>query len=502
MRPSRRQMLCTSGALAASVSVAACGGKARQALPDSPPDDVLGQLDGVGLAARIRTGEIRAGEVLEAAIARAQRLEPMINSLVTETFDGARAQSRAVPQGPFAGIPTLIKDLTPQRGVRCTYGSRAFAANIAEMQSPYVDAIFGAGFVSIGRSATPEFGLDATTEPLENGPTRNPWDLNFSSGGSSGGAAAAVAAGIVPIAHATDGGGSIRIPASCCGVFGLKPSRGRTTPGADREIDLSVQSCISRSVRDSAGWLAATQIRGGALRPLDFITGPSQRRLRVGLTLPDMLGRAPHADVAGAIENAALLLQGLGHRVEIAMPTPNGERVAQAFSLLWALGAAEEAQAVQMAQPGARLEDLLEPFTLGLAEQARNAPKGAIGAAIEVLIGCKRGYASLFANCDVLLSPVLATPPLPIGTLAPTQPFAKLQAALHEYVAYTPLQNIAGAPAMSVPLGWSKAGLPIGVHFAAQVGEEAMLLALAYELEQAQPWADMRPTLSFSAPAR
>lgn len=500
MRPSRRQMLCTSGALAASVSVAACNGKAREALPPGPPEDVLGQLDGVGLAARIRTGEIHAGEVLEAAIARAQRLEPRINAFVTETFDQARAQSRAVPQGPFAGIPTLIKDLTPQRGVRCTYGSRAFSTHIAQVQSPYVDAIFNAGFVSIGRSATPEFGLDASTESLENGPTRNPWDVNFSSGGSSGGAAAAVAAGIVPIAHANDGAGSIRIPASCCALFGLKPSRGRTSVGSTDEIDTSVEGCISRSVRDSAGWLAATQIRGGALRPLDFITGPSQRRLRIGLAIRDMLGRAPHPDVAEAIENTALLLQGLGHRIEATKPLPNGESVAQAFSLLWAFGAAEEAKGAQMAQPNARLEDLVEPFTLGLADQASQAPKGAIEAAIEVLIACKRGYASLFANCDLLLSPVLSHPPPPIGTLAPTQPFAKLQAALQEYVAYTPLQNIAGAPAMSVPLGWSKAGLPIGVHFAAPIGEEAMLLALAYELEQAQPWADLRPVISFPTP--
>lgn len=496
MRPSRRQMLRTSGALAAS-TMAACNGKTKNVLPLGPPEDVIGKLDGVALAARIRTGEIRAGEVLEAAIARAQRLEPRINALATETFEQARAQSRAVPQGPFAGIPTLIKDLTPQRGVRCTYGSRAYSAHIAEVQSPYVDAIFNAGFVSIGRSATPEFGLDATTESLENGPTRNPWDVNFSSGGSSGGAAAAVAAGIVPIAHATDGGGSIRIPASCCGLFGLKPSRGRTTPGASREIDLSVESCISRSVRDSAGWLAATQIRsGGALRPVDFITGPSQRRLRIGLALPDMLRRAPHPDVAEAIENTALLLQGLGHRIEAAQPVPNGERVAEAFSLLWAFGAAEHAKEAQTAQPNARLEDLLEPFTLSLAEQAHNAPKGAIEAAIAALIACKRGYGALFANYDLLLSPVLSRPPPPIGTLAPTQPFAKLQAALLEYVGYTPLQNIAGAPAMSVPLGWSKTGLPIGAHFAAPIGEEAMLLALAYELEQAQPWADRRPVLS------
>lgn len=496
MRVSRRQLLSTAVAASGSAALSACGGggKARpQPVISQPAQDVIGTLDAVGLSARIRSGEIGTGEVLEAAIRRAQRLEPRLNALVTETYDEARAQRAAGGRAPFAGIPTLIKDLTPQRGLRCTYGSRAFSTTISEQQHPYVDAIFAAGFVSIGRSATPEFGLDATTESLENGPTRNPWNLGFSAGGSSGGSAAAVAAGIVPIAHANDGGGSIRIPASCCGLFGLKPSRGRTTPGSANAIDLSVEGCVSRSVRDSAAWLAATQLRGGALDPLDLVLGPSQRRLRIGLAIPDMLGRAPHPEVAQAVESVGLLLQGLGHRVEQASALPNGEAIAAAFSQLWAAGAAERAQAVQKARPASRLEDLLEPFTLSLTEQARTAPKGTIETALEVLIACKRAYAGLFAAHDVLLSPVLSRAPPPIGTLAPTQPFAKLQAALFEYVAYTPLQNIAGAAAMSVPLAMSKTGLPIGVHFAGQVGDEAMLLALAFELEQAQPWAGRLP---------
>lgn len=493
MRVSRRQLISSAALTGGGAALAACAGKSRSASANPPVEDVIGSLDAVGLAARMRSGEIGAGEVLEAAIARAQRLEPRMNALVTETFELARVQRAPSGGAPFAGIPTLIKDLTPQRGVRCTYGSRAFSTAIAQQNDPYVDAIFAAGFVSIGRSATPEFGLDATTESLENGPTRNPWNLAFSPGGSSGGSAAAVAAGVVPIAHANDGGGSIRIPASCCGLFGLKPSRGRTSPGSGREIDLAVEGCVSRSVRDSAGWLAATQIPRGSLAPLELVTGPSQRRLRIGLTIPDMLGRMPQAEVAQAVMSAATLLQGLGHRVDVAPLLPNGEAIANAFSLLWAAGAAEEAEAVRKARPDARLEDVLEPFTLSLTEQARTAPEGAFEGAIEVLIGCKRAYSGLFAGHDVLLTPVLSHPPPPIGTLAPTQPFAKLQTALFEYVAYTPVQNIVGAPAMSVPLSMSKAGLPIGVHFAAQVGDEAMLLALAFEIEQAQPWAGRRP---------
>lgn len=496
MDGSRRQLLWQSGAVAAAASLGACGGKPAprlaNTLPGEAPNDVLGTLDATGLSARIRSGEIGAREVLEAGIARAQRLEPRINALVTETFALARAQSLAGSRAPFAGIPIVIKDLTPQRGVRCTYGSRAFTAAVAEQDDPYVEAISAAGFISIGRSATPEFGLNATTESLENGPTRNPWNLAYSAGGSSGGSAAAVAAGIVPIAHANDGAGSIRIPASCCGVFGLKPSRGRTTPGSTDEIDTSVEGCISRTVRDSAAWLAATQVRGGALRPLELVTGPSQRRLRIAVAIPDMLGRAPHSEVAQAIEDTALLLERLGHRIVTAQPLRNGEAIAQAFSLLWAAGAAEEVRNTQLARPDARLEDVLEPFTLNLAEQARSAPKGAVEAAIQVLIDCKRGYGGMFANCEIVLTPVLAQAPPPIGTLAPTQPFAKLQAALLEYVGYTPLQNIAGAPAMSVPMAWSRSGLPIGAHFAAQSGDEAMLLALAFELEQARPWAGRR----------
>lgn len=495
MRVSRRHLISSVALAGAGLTLGACSGKARSASATAPVEDVIGSLDAVGLSARIRTGDISAAEVLEAAIARAQRLEPRLNALVTETYDLARTQRPSASGAPFTGIPTLIKDLTPQRGVRCTYGSRAFSADIANENDPYVDAIFAAGFVSIGRSATPEFGLNATTESLENGPTRNPWNPTFSAGGSSGGSACAVAAGIVPIAHANDGGGSIRIPASCCGLFGLKPSRGRTNPGSAREIDLAVEGCVSRSVRDSAAWLAATQIARGSLPPLELVTGPSQRRLRIGLAVPDMRGRMPQAEVAQAVISTAALLQGLGHRVDEAPPLPNGEAIANAFSLLWAAGAAEEVQAVQKARPYARLEDVLEPFTLSLAEQAGTAPKGAFEEAIGVLIRCKRSYASLFARHDVLLTPVLSHAPPPIGTLAPTQPFAKLQAALFEYVAYTPLQNIAGAPAMSVPLGLSKSGLPIGVHFAAQIGEEAMLLALAFELEQAQPWAANYPNL-------
>lgn len=492
MQATRRALMLGSAA-AAGLSACASPTPPVTARP-SAPSDALGDLDATGVAARIRAGEITAREAVEAAAARAERLEPQINAIVTPTYAQARLAASAPVRGPFAGAPTLIKDLSPQRGVTCAFGSRAYAEYIPEQSSAHVLALEAAGLISIGKSATPEFGLDATTEPLLSGPTRNPWDLARSAGGSSGGAAAAVAAGVVPIAHASDGGGSIRIPAACCGLFGFKPSRGRTAkePSA-APVDLSVEGCVSRSVRDSAAWIAATAVTDQGLGPMPLITGPSERRLTVAIALNDLLGRPPQPEVAAAVQAAADLLQTLGHRVAVAPALGGGEAFAQAFQLYWASGAAQAVEEVRQARPGEPLDALLEPFTLALAEEAARAAPGAIDQAIATLQQFEVAYAQLFTQMDVLLTPVLASPPVPIGTLAPTRPYPELQEALLDYVAYTPLQNVAGAPAMSMPLGTSRGGLPIGVQFASYFGEDAALFALAYELEQAAPWADRRP---------
>lgn len=498
----RRKLLAGAAALGLSAPLRACGGRARPEIRPAPApapvaaEDALGQSDGIGLAARINAGEISALEAAEAAIARARSLQPQLNFLAAQTFEAARRRARYPGAGALAGVPTLVKDLAEERGVPCSYGSRAYAGFIPQSQDPYVDAIYATGLNSLGKSSVPEFGLNATTETLLLGPTRNPWSLGHSSGGSSGGAAAAVAAGVVPIAHATDGGGSIRIPAACCGLFGLKPSRGRTTAeNSSLPLQLSVDGCLSRSVRDSAAWLGLTELRGGRFAPMGIVGGPSERRLRVLLQVRDLLGRAPDPEVAAATEAAARLLESLGHMVEEAPAPTGGEAFVAAFQLYWAAGAGQAVREARRNRPEAKPEDILEPFTLALAEQAARASEAALDAAVVELRKAGAAHLALFERADILITPVLASPPAQLGELAPARPFAELEKALLDYVAYTPVQNVAGNPAMSVPLGQSTRGLPIGVQFTAGPGEDALLLALAFELEQANPWIGRRPKI-------
>jgi len=463
--------------------------------------DALGDLDATGVAAAVRDGSITATEALEAAIARSEAVNGELNFIATPLYDYGRTRAAETLSGPFAGVPTLIKDLMPMTGQRTQYGSRAFAENVAQEQPPYMDALLAAGLVPFGKSTTPEFGLTATTETLLGGATKNPWDATRSSGGSSGGAAVAVAARVVPIAHASDGGGSIRIPASCNGLFGLKPSRGRSVLGGrpDSGVDISVNGCVSHSVRDSAAWLAATEAsgEGAVFAPVGVVSAPNTQRLRIALDIPNALGNEPDPEVRAAIEAAAELCRSLGHTVTEGRPTIDGAQFSADFILLWAFGAAEVVQLVQsQAGPDAPLDQLLEPLTLELAQHAQQQGLPALQAAIGRLRAVEAAYAAFFAtSADVYLTPVLAKPPVPLGTIDGAQGMAVFN-TLNDYVGYTPLQNVAGAPAMSVPLGWSAGGLPIGIHFSAAKGEEKRLLELAYELEQAQPWANRKPGVS------
>ncbi|HRP12607.1 MAG TPA: amidase family protein, partial [Terricaulis sp.] len=307
---SRRALMANAVALGALTS--AC---ARTA----PSSDALGDSDAVGLAQRIREGEITATQAVEAAIARAERVNPQLNFIVTPAYEAGRTRAAEALTGPFAGVPTLVKDLMDWAGHATKHGSRAFANNIAAEQPPYMDAMLAAGLVPFAKSTTPEFGFTATTEPMLGGATRNPWNTERSSGGSSGGAGVAVAARVVPVAHASDGGGSIRIPASCNGLVGLKPSRARNIGGgaANDVTNISVQGCVSRSVRDTAGWQAAMENsgEGRAFDPIGLVTGPNTRRLRIKLDINNALGNAPHADVGAAMQQAAELCRGLGHTV-------------------------------------------------------------------------------------------------------------------------------------------------------------------------------------------
>lgn len=490
MTISRRAVMANAAAMGA-LSLAACNQTTA-----TTTGDALGDSDAVGVAQRIASGEITAMQALEAAIARAERVNPQLNFMATPAYDYGRARAGQTLSGPLAGVPTLIKDLMNVTGLPTKYGCRAFAQNVADAQPPFMDKLLAAGLVPFGKSTTPEFGLTATTEPLLTGATKNPWNVERSCGGSSGGAAVAVAARVVPIAHASDGGGSIRIPASCNGLFGLKPSRNRTVnAGApERGISLSVNGCVSHTVRDTATWLSVVEAsgEGSAFPAVGVVTGPNTQRLRITLATKAADGSDPDPDVLAATQAAAELCRRLGHTVtEGAMPGI-GPEFSNAFTLLWAESAAEVADLVRSKAGAVPLNQLLEPLTLQLAELYKRASRADFERALTQLHAAEAQYEAFFANTDVLLTPVLTSTPPRLGEISPTsgmEGFAKVA----RYVGYTPLQNVAGAPAMSVPLGMSADGMPIGAHFSAAKGQERRLLELAYELESAQPWASRKP---------
>ena len=489
-------MITRRGLAAAPLALAAA--HAARAKPSAPAP---AWPDATETAALIRTRQISPAEAVAAAIQRAEALQPVLNGIVNSDFDRAMDKARAgVPAGPFGGVPFLVKDLEDYVGLPTREGSRSGAlVPPAKTQKPYVDAFDRAGLVVIGKSATPEYGFLPTTEPLSTGVTRNPWDLARSSGGSSGGAAVAVASGIVPVAHASDGGGSIRIPGCNCGLFGLKPSRGRMigTRGETKISDIGVNHVLARSVRDSAALFALTEdaAPGARFAPVGVVTAPIRRRLRVGLLIENGPGHQPSAEVIAATESAAKLMESLGHHVEPTHWPEDGARFIDDFLLLWASGAAQVADAIKRATGRDPDETLLEPFSLGMVEMSRKAPPAALPAAIARLEADALAYDTWFPAhlYDVVISPVLSTPPPRLGEVGPGVPFDVLVPRLKEYVGYTPLHNIAGAPAMSVPLHWTDAGLPVGTMVSARAGQERMLFELAYQLEAARPWAQRVP---------
>jgi len=463
------------------------------------------QFDALGLAEAIRLGQFTAAEVLETAIARASAINPAINAIVIPDYDYARQQLAAgVGDGPFAGVPFLLKDLGMHlRGTITSEGSQFYAGRIAKQNSTLVQRYLDAGLMMMGKSASPEFGGTTTTESTLYGATRNPWDLSKTTGGSSGGAAAAVAAGILPMANATDGGGSIRIPASCCGLFGLKPSRGRTPHGPQALTSLmSVSHCVSRSVRDSAALLDATAgmepgAAGGPPPPsMSFLqasqTPPQQQR--IGLVLTPISGSPVDSDCRTAAEQSAALLESLGHRVEpIELPIDAGEFF-QATGVVMAASNVARVQQRERELGRAVTEDDLEPLIYQRYRNALAHTAADYHRAVNSLhrIGAK--LATLHQQYPLLLSPTLANPPLPIGRLALTRLDSGYLSDVLSYSAFTMLANASGAPAASLPLHWSDEGLPIGVMLSADYGGEALLLQVAGQLEQAQPWFHRTPT--------
>jgi len=488
---SRRSFL----AVTAGAAFATAAAWPRVSLGLSPGD--LDSLDALAQAELVRTKQVSALELVDACIARIERINPQINAVVTTFFDVARAAAkRPLPASPLSGVPYLIKDLVGFKGQRETDGSRMFANLISTDTSPAAAAAVQAGLVVLGKTNTCEGGWLPSTESLMFGAVHNPWNLDYSAGGSSGGAAAAVASGMLPIAHATDAGGSIRMPASCCGVFGLKPSRFRIPDPDPLPGATDVEFCVSRSVRDSAMMLSVSEDRGrhAPLKPVGFVNAASPTRLKIAFCTQNMFGLEPDPEVKAITEDTAKLCASLGHEViEVHNPI-DGERFKSAFTVLWALGP-------QLALSMANKKHLdpravLEPWTLELAALAAKNSKAVVRQALDYLNEVQKQYESFMAPYDAWLTPVLFSPPPRLGVLAPTVDFETLQARVSEYVSYTPLHNAAGAPAMSVPLHRTVAGLPVGSQFAAKAAGEATLLSLAYELERARPWANQWPPVN------
>ncbi|SEM22818.1 amidase [Pseudoxanthomonas sp. GM95] len=462
----------------------------------------LGRLDAHDQAALLARGEVSPAELTAAAIARAQHFEPTLAALSHRDFERALAHAATLAKpdvdAPMRGVPWLPKDSLRVLGMPTRGGSRSRTSAPAADQHAFAQRCADAGLVALGKSAMPEFGLMGVTEPLLGPVTRNPWALAHSPGGSSGGAGAALAAGVVPLAQGSDGAGSIRIPASACGVVGLKPGRGTTVRVRSRHPieDLIVaDSLMSRSVRDTAWAFAALHPQQPAP-----VTVPLSRALRIGVVSDTLQGVAPEPQVAAALAQAVALCEALGHRVEVAtLPLP-GAQVFDAGMTLWShLGAdALELAEVAFGADGARAA--LEPFTVGLSDWNRaHCGFAELERAYAVLAALPGAFNTFHAQYDVLLTPTLRTPSPRIGTFAPDGDFATVFAGMFDWMGYTPLQNLAGTPAISLPLVHGADGPPIGVQFAADRGQEPLLLALALQLESAAPWRDRWPPVSVAA---
>jgi amidase len=486
-----RRRFLEMAALAAVAAPAALGARGRV-----PPFDPA-TADAAAMAAALKRGQVTAAALVETALARLAQVNGELNAARFVYAEAARAAAAGTRgAAPLAGLPSFTKDLEEEEGRAYTSGSRAYALRVGVSDSPTAAALKASGLISLGRTTTPEFGLLPTTEPLLGGATCNPWNLRHSAGGSSGGAAALVAAGVVPFAHASDGGGSIRIPASVNGLVGLKPSRGRMAgeEGRRQIADFSVNGCVSRSVRDTAAWLAANESRRGPYRPVGLVSERGRRGLRIGIRAEGCSG-LPDADVAAVFETARGVLARLGHQL-VAAPLPFDAKAAiDAFLTLWSAGAAGEAAVVEKALGADAAAEALEPATRGFAALGREAGAGAIEGALGALAAMQARYLGQYDAFDVLMTPVLATPPPELGWLAPTVPFETLVARTLRYVGYTPIENAAGNCAISLPLGVSSGGLPIGMQFAAPPGQERRLLELAYGIEQARPWAGQKPAV-------
>src|SRR5262245_3851335 len=493
----RRELLAIGAGLAAG-TVAPGGAAAGPRAAD------YARLDATAMAELVRRGDASAAELLDEALARLARWNPLLRAVVIDHTDRARQTAARRLEGPLAGVPFLVKDLgTYLGGTVTSEGSRFFANAVAARDSFVVERYERAGLVVFGKTASPELGKSPATESLLWGATRNPWNTERIPCGSSGGSAAAVAAGIVPAAHGTDGGGSIRLPASACGLFGLKPSRFRVPLGPARGDGggLSTVHALSRSVRDSAllldvargpepggyGGIAAPE------RPYVEEVGRSPGALRIGLAMQPTVEVPVHPECRQAAEGAARLCESLGHRVEELTLPIDGRETLAAAGLLLGLGSNVAIHNREKALGRAVTEQDLEPITWTRFQQLQAVPAEQLARARDLQVRVHLQIAELMQRVDVILSPTMPVLPAKIGELAPTRPIAEFDREAAPYALYTMVYNFTGQPAMSVPLHWTADGMPVGVHFAGRYGEESLLFRLAGQLEQASPWSERRP---------
>ncbi len=500
----RRRFLMASGGLLAGAAVGLPAGANARALPYQE----YASHDAVGLAGLVRKGEVSASELLEAAIARTEAVNPAINAVVLRHYELARkALAEGKPSGPLAGVPFLLKDLhIGLEGTVTTNGSVFFRDAVVDFNSTIVERYRRGGLAIFGKTASPEFGQTATTESRLWGPTRNPWNLEHTSGGSSGGAAAAVAAGIVPAAHASDGGGSIRIPASNCGLFGLKVSRGRNPRGPDAVegwMGLSVQHVISRSVRDSAVLLDLSQGPEPGSRVIPQVGAASYaaghrlppRKLRIALWDTHIYGAQVHPDCKAALAMTAKLCESLGHAVEPAelrLPVPE---MGAGMGVMTSTGMLVTVHQREKVLGRKATEADIEAINWQSLQNAAKKSAEDLYVARATFDRVGRIIDEFLATYDLILSPTTAVPPPLLGELSLDQPFEKFVPAAINASPFTSVFNMSGHPAMSVPLFWNADGLPVGTQFAGRFGDELTLLQLATQLEDAAPWAGRRPVL-------
>lgn len=474
----------------------------------------LSTLDAVGQAEAVRRDDVTPVELVDAAIERIEKLNVELNAVIHERFEQARREAEEAPAGPFRGVPFVHKDLDGYTAGDPYHAGGRFlrdAGYSAEHDSHLCAGLRAAGFVLVGKTNTPELGLQPTTEPESCGPTRNPWDTGHSTGGSSGGSAAAVASGMVPVGHAGDGGGSIRIPASECGLVGLKPSRGRVSLGPDEAESwggLVVRMAVTRSVRDTAGVLDAISgpmpgdpyAAPPPARPYALEVGSDPGALRVGVLAHVPSGTANvHPDCVAAAEATGRLLESAGHAVEPAHPAALGEDLTGAFISFWApFTTADLDRWAAMAGRAVGPDDV-EAGTWTLAEMGRGVNAAQYLAAGEWLGGWGRRVRAWWEDdgFDLLVTPTLAEPPPRLGQFSatPDDPLRGFRRSA-ELVPFTVSFNVTGQPAVSLPLHWNDAGLPIGSQLVAAYGREDVLIRVASQLEEAQPWADRRPPVS------